>query len=212
MLRTLPTRSDTLLALQRGGNNKRSRQPRFRPARRPLPSAAAATQPVGDSDNGAALPPAPPAPATLGGKIKRFFTGAKLDKQRLASLGSSALLSYGAVSNVNAVTLLIAAWVAFTRQTGLSPLAPGQFGKYVVIYSGLYAVIGNALRPVRFSISVALSPLFERLVAAIQKRLGCSKQAAFAATVVLVNICGSFTYLFVGLWATTTVLHLPLLP
>lgn len=38
-------------------------------------------------------------------------------------MGTSALLSYGFVSNVNAITLLIIAWSMYTVKTGLSPLA-----------------------------------------------------------------------------------------
>ena len=50
-----------------------------------------------------------------------------MDKKKLAALGTSALLSYGFISNINAITLLITAWVSFAKSTGLSPLAPGQW-------------------------------------------------------------------------------------
>ena len=38
------------------------------------------------------------------------------------------------------------------------------------MYAGLYAVIGNALRPIRFSIAVALTPVFDRFVDTIQTK------------------------------------------
>lgn len=37
--------------------------------------------------------------------MRGFFGGEKLNKERLAKLGTAALLSYGAVSNLNAITL-----------------------------------------------------------------------------------------------------------
>lgn len=56
----------------------------------------------GDDSNGeqASLPPAPAQPRGLWQKVKAFFMGDKLDKQRLAALGLGAVASYGFVSNV----------------------------------------------------------------------------------------------------------------
>jgi hypothetical protein len=54
------------------------------------------------------------------------------------------------VSNVNAITLVIISWVSFTKSTGLSPLAAGQWKAYLLTYAALYAVVGNGLRPIRF--------------------------------------------------------------
>lgn len=186
-------------------------------ARRPRPAARRVLA-TAQSGQAAAEPPpapepAPPPPVGVVARLRSFFGGAaRLDRARLATLGTSALLSYGAVSNVSAVSIIITAWVVFTRASGLSPLAPGQLPKFMATYVGLYAIFGNGLRPLRFSLSVAAAPLFDRLVSAIQRRLGCGKRAAFAATVLLVNVCGSFSYLFGGLWAVTTLLRLPLLP
>jgi len=145
-------------------------------------------------------------------RVKAFVGGAKVDKAKLAALGTSALLSYGFVSNVNAVTLLIISWVSFARSTGLSPLAPGQWKAYLLAYTALYAVVGNGLRPVRFSIAVAITPVFDRFVAFLQRRLALPKPAAFATCVFLVNVCGTFSYLFIGLRVVTGLLGLPLLP
>ena len=44
-----------------------------------------------------------------------------MDRTKLAALGTSALLSYGFVSNVSYVTCLIAAWVVFGKQTVTTP-------------------------------------------------------------------------------------------
>ncbi|KAJ1469042.1 hypothetical protein T484DRAFT_1983036 [Baffinella frigidus] len=65
------------------------------------------------------------APGPLG-KVKNFFKGlvggAKMDKASLAKIGTSALLSYGFVSNLSHISCLIASWVIHGRKTGLSPL------------------------------------------------------------------------------------------
>lgn len=151
-------------------------------------------------------------PQTVKQRLVQFLGSAKLDRQKLAALGGAALLSYGFVSNVNAVTLLILSWLSFARTTGLSPLAPGQWKAYLLAYTALYAVVGNGLRPLRFSLSVAITPAFDRFVALLQRRLKLSKTAAFATCVFLVNVCGTCTYLVVGLRLATLAAGVPFLP
>ena len=178
--------------------------------------------------------------ASVADRLKAFFGGAKLDRNKLAALGTSALLAYGAqcarqcpalalpcvhaahprrpplscagfVSNVNAITLVIISWVSFTKSTGLSPLAAGQWKAYLLTYAALYAVVGNGLRPIRFSISVAITPVFDRFVAFLQKRFNVAKPVAFGMCVFLVNVCGTCTYAALGLRIVTAVLGLPFL-
>ena len=151
-------------------------------------------------------------PKTLQQHLQSFFSSARLDREKLAAVGGAALLSYGFVSNVNAVTLLILSWVSFARTTGLSPLAPGQWKAYLIAYTALYAVVGNGLRPLRFSLSVAITPFFDRFVALLQRRLKLSKTAAFAACVFLVNVCGTCSLLVVGLRLATLAAGVPFLP
>ena len=117
----------------------------------------------------------------------------------------------GFVSNVNAITLVIISWVSFTKSTGLSPLAAGQWKAYLLTYAALYAVVGNGLRPIRFSISVAITPVFDRFVAFLQKRFSVAKPVAFGMCVFLVNVCGTCTYAALGLRIVTAVLGLPFL-
>jgi len=162
------------------------------------------------SNSESSLPDASDTRRTLLQKVKNLFSGAKLDRSKLAALGASALLAYGFVSNVNAVTLLIISWVSFAKSTGLSPLAAGQWKAYLLTYTALYAVIGNALRPIRFSISVAITPVFDRFVAFLQDKLKVSKPVAFGCCVFLVNVCGTCTYLALGLRLVTAVLKVPL--
>ena len=86
-------------------------------------------------------------PSGVAGRLKQFFGGAKLDRAKLAALGTSALLAYGFVSNVNAVTLLIISWVSFAKSTGLSPLAPGQWKAYLLAYTALCVPRAARLAP-----------------------------------------------------------------
>lgn len=183
---------------------------------RPSPAFCCSSTPAAPQPSSSSPPLSPPLalppPKSPLDKLKSFFGGAKLDKAKLAKLGASALLAYGFVSNVNAVTLLILSWVSFAKSTGLSPLAPGQWKAYLLAYTALYAVVGNGLRPIRFSISVAITPAFDRFVAFLQRRLGCSGPVAFGCCVFLVNVCGTLSYLTLGLRLVTAVLGLPLLP
>ena len=116
------------------------------------------------------------------------------------------------MSNVNAVTLLIITWVSIAKSTGLSPLAPGQWKGYLLAYTALYAVVGNGLRPVRLSLSVAITPVFDRFIAFLQQRFGVTKALAFTMCVFFVNVCGTCTYLVVGLRVVTALLGVPFLP
>ena len=72
--------------------------------------------------------------------------------------------------------------------------------------------MGNGLRPIRFSISVAITPFFDKFVAILQKRFSVAKPVAFGMCVFLVNVCGTCTYLALGLRVVTAVLGLPFLP
>lgn len=69
-------------------------------------------------------------------KVKRFFGGDKLDRQRLAALGLGAVASYGFVSNVTYGGGMAVAWIAFVKQRGLSPLMPGQWKAFLAFYAG----------------------------------------------------------------------------
>lgn len=179
-----------------------------------------------------------PAPSSPLARLRGFLGDGDALKAKLATLGASALLAYGFVSNVNAVvrcrcsrcsvahfstisvtpahsrsqTLLIVAWVSFAAKTGLSPLAAGQWPAYLLSYTALYAVIGNGLRPLRFSLSVAITPFFDRFVAFLSERLHLSQRQAFAACVFLVNVLGTCSYLVLGLRLATLVAGVPFLP
>lgn len=60
-------------------------------------------------------------------RLKEFFVGDGLTKEKLASLGAGAFASYAVISNVTYGICVSVAWIAFVKQTGLSPLEPGQW-------------------------------------------------------------------------------------
>jgi hypothetical protein len=158
------------------------------------------------------------APATMSiiSKVKNLlqgkgFSGASLNKAGLSKLGLNCLLAYGFVSNVSYITCLILAWITHGKSTGLSPLAQGQWKKYLLVYATFFAA-NNLLRPLRFSLSLAITPAFDKVIDLIQRRSGWTRRNSTAITVFLVNICGTFTYLFGGLFLATTFAKVPLLP
>lgn len=128
--------------------------------------------------------------------VKNSFRRDKEDdgltfRQRMAKMGLSVVLSYGWVSNMSYCISLSIAWFIFSKQTGLSPLAPGQWKKFLAVYGGFY-IFNNIVRPVRFAASVAVSPYFDRLVLKVQDKLNFRKKGtAIALTVLVVNVFGT---------------------
>ena len=140
-----------------------------------------------------------------GGQQSRF------SKQALAGLGLNALLAYGFVSNVSYITCLILAWVSHGKLTGLSPLAPGQRKQFLAIYGGFW-VTNNILRPLRFSLSLVLTPFFNNLIDLVQNKTGFKRPTSTGIVVFLVNVCGTIGYLLLGLFFSTSLAGVPLLP
>jgi hypothetical protein len=95
----------------------------------------------------------------------------KFDKKQIAALGADAFFTYGFVSNVNAGLFIGLSWFTFMKQAGLSPLVPGQWGKFLATYLGIYATVGTVMRPFRLALAVGLTPTFSKCVAALQRRL-----------------------------------------
>lgn len=159
---------------------------------------------------------AAPASTNIFSKVKNLLqgkglNGGSLNKAGLSKLGLNCLLAYGFVSNVSYITCLILAWITHGKATGLSPLAQGQWKKYLMVYATFFAA-NNLLRPLRFSLSLAITPAFDKFIDFIQVRTAWTRRNSTAITVFLVNICGTFTYLFGGLFLATTFAKVPLLP
>mmetsp|Transcript_35600 Transcript_35600/g.36306 ORF Transcript_35600/g.36306 Transcript_35600/m.36306 type:complete len:227 (+) Transcript_35600:150-830(+) len=149
-------------------------------------------------------------------KLKNLLSGKGLSGKgfsadSLKKLGLSALLSYGFVSNFSYVTAVIISWCIFGKATQLSPLAPGQWKPFLAVYAGLWAA-NNVLRPLRFSLSVVISPVFDKIIDFIQLKTDTKRSVATGITVFLINFIGTITYLVGGLFVCTRVVGVPLLP
>ncbi|KAG2435441.1 hypothetical protein HYH02_011941 [Chlamydomonas schloesseri] len=89
-----------------------------------------------------------------------------------------AFASYGFISNVTYGICMGIAWISFVKATGQSPLWEGQWPAFLAFYAGLWTV-QNFLRPLRFSLAIALAPFFERLILWISGKTGLDKKLAF---------------------------------
>lgn len=124
---------------------------------------------------------------TLWRRFRNIFLGGNLDKARLKALGIGAFLSYGFVSNLSYGTCVAVAWITHVKRTGLSPLAPGQWGGFLAVYAGLFA-LQNFLRPLRFTLAVALTPAVNRLMEYVQGRLNVNKGQAFGFLMLVLGV------------------------
>eukprot|EP00775_Hariotina_reticulata_P002813 gene2812-3105_t len=113
------------------------------------------------------------------GRIKSVLLGGKVDKAKLAEFGLGAFAAYGILSNLNAGVLVTLAWLAVVKQTGLTPVDPGQWPKFLAVYAGLYLTT-NLLRPVRLTLALTAAPFFNMCLDTIQQVLRVNKATAFA--------------------------------
>lgn len=145
-------------------------------------------------------------------KLKAWWrNAAKIDKKKIASLGSAALLSYGFVSNVFYVTSLMLATYTAVKTTGASPLVNSLSMKtFASSYFGLW-MIQNFLRPARFALSVAISPGTDKIVEFFRRYApNRDKRWAFAMTVFCINVVGTFAYMFAGFGLIVALTGVPL--
>lgn len=91
---------------------------------------------------------------------------------------AGAFAAYGIISNLNAGVLMTISWLTVVKQTGLTPLDPGQWPKFLAVYAGLY-ITTNLLRPVRLTLALTVAPFFNKALEFIQQVLRCSKGVAF---------------------------------
>lgn len=61
---------------------------------------------------------------------------------------------------------------------GMTPFGGGQFGPFLGRVAGLLA-LQQLLRPIRFSCAIALTPFVDRLLGALQRRMGFPRNIAF---------------------------------
>lgn len=150
------------------------------------------------------------------GKLKAMFKKKDDDeglttKQRLAKMGLSALLSYGWVSNMSYAVALSLSWYGFSKKTGLSPLAPGQWKPFLAVYAGFY-VFNNIVRPLRFGMSVVVAKYFDNFVSFVEDKTKLSRKWSIGLVVFLVNVCGTFAAMGLGVSIASTAAGVPIFP
>ncbi|CAE7430132.1 unnamed protein product [Symbiodinium sp. CCMP2456] len=124
---------------------------------------------------------------------------AKMDSKSLRKMGLMCLLSYGFVSNVNALLLILLATYRSIVATGASPLAsPVALKQFGITWAGLY-VISNIVRPVRISIALAISKPFDNMVNWLQEKLSCKRWMAVGLVVLLLNVVLTIAFLWGGM-------------
>lgn len=119
-------------------------------------------------------------------------------RQRLTKMGLSVVLSYGWVSNVSYSVSVSLAWYIFSKQTGLSPLAPGQWKPFLAVYAGFW-VFNNIIRPIRVGLSIGVASYFDYIVNAVQDKFRVNKSVAVALTVFFANVVGTISLMCAGI-------------
>lgn len=175
-----------------GGENGRTSR-----SRRVVPSASASSSSssgaAGDANNEGGKKP------SLAARLKALFGGGdKLDRERLKALGTGAVASYGAVSNVTYGGGMAVSWVGFVKKFGTSPLAAGQWPKFLAFYSAFW-MAQNFVRPLRFSLALAMAPAFDRFIDFLASKLGISRPKAFGVYLAILGITTS-TLVFGGIF------------
>lgn len=132
-------------------------------------------------------------------------------RQRLGKAGLSVILSYGFVSNMSYCVSVSVAWYIFCKRTGLSPLAPGQWPKFLAVYSGFW-VFNNIVRPMRFALSVAISTQFDKVVNFIQDKFRVNKSVAVGLTVFFANVVGTTMLMCLGISIAASFAGVPIRP
>jgi hypothetical protein len=83
------------------------------------------------------------------------------------------------ISNLNAGVLVTMSWLTVVKQTGLTPLDPGMWPRFLGVYAGLYLAIGSILRPLRLTAALAVAPLFNKFLDTLQNTFKVNKAVAF---------------------------------
>jgi len=143
----------------------------------------------------------------------------KFDRASLSKLGVDAFFTYGLVSNLNAGVTVSVAWFTFCQSTGLSPLAPGQWSKFLAVYAGIYLTFGTITRPFRMAFSVGVTPLFGRVIKRLQASLPfgetrpkLNRTLAILLFSVFGNTFCTLALIAAGVWVAGLLAGVPALP
>lgn len=93
------------------------------------------------------------------------------------------MFKYPSVMNNFVLQLLLACGVFVA---GKSPLMVNQWKPFLALYGGFWAA-QHFVRPLRFSLALAMSPVFDRFINWVQQRTQWKRQNAFAVYLFLLG-------------------------
>jgi hypothetical protein len=114
----------------------------------------------------------------------------RVDSPYICAAGAFA--AYGVISNLNAGVLVTISWLSVVKQTGLTPLDPGMWPRFLGIYAAIYLSVGSIMRPLRLTAALAVAPLFTKALDTLQQTFRVNKGVAFGMMLVCIAV-GSFT-------------------
>ncbi len=132
-------------------------------------------------------------------------------KELLKKMGLSMFLSYGFVSNITSVIITSLSWFTFSKKSGMSPLAPGQWKGFLAIYAGFY-VFSSLLRPLRVGLAIGISKYFDSALNQIQEKMNCPRPVAIGILVVLANILVTCAVMALGVSLASVLSGVPVFP
>lgn len=133
----------------------------------------------------------------------------------LCQLGAVALLCLGVVNGALLGLQTLCAWIYVSHATGLSPLAPGQWGAFLETHATLRLALDVPLLPVRVLGAFCLIPSYRDLTTRLQRRLPgrdtlLNRAAALLLAWLGANLLAVGGTTALGVWASSRWLGVPL--
>eukprot|EP00571_Detonula_confervacea_P001776 CAMPEP_0172313154 /NCGR_PEP_ID=MMETSP1058-20130122/19563_1 /TAXON_ID=83371 /ORGANISM="Detonula confervacea, Strain CCMP 353" /LENGTH=331 /DNA_ID=CAMNT_0013026763 /DNA_START=238 /DNA_END=1233 /DNA_ORIENTATION=- len=138
-------------------------------------------------------------------KITNLFG---VDRQAIRKKGSSFVLAYSIISNLNGAVSLTVAWYMTVKRTGLSPLAPGQKKSLLRSYAILYGAL-QLLKPFRVAAAIAMSKLSAEYLDMTQDKFNCSRNVAIGCQYMMGQFMMGVTF-FVGVSIVSLLTGVPI--
>mmetsp|Transcript_13246 Transcript_13246/g.17330 ORF Transcript_13246/g.17330 Transcript_13246/m.17330 type:complete len:277 (-) Transcript_13246:299-1129(-) len=135
--------------------------------------------------------------------------GAKT-RDRIQKMGIFPVVTYYLVSQINSATTMAIAWYMFSMNTGLSPLAPGQWKGYFGIYAGFF-FFNSCMRPLRLALCLTYGSKVESIALWAQQHFQWNKTKSVVVTAAVLY---SFTLVYTAVcFLTASALSgVPILP
>lgn len=117
-----------------------------------------------------------------------------VDREAIRKKGSSFVLAYSIISNLNGALSLTVAWYMTVKRTGLSPLAPGQKKSLLASYAMIYGAL-QLLKPFRVAAAIGMSKLSAEYLDMTQERFNCSRNVAIGCQYMMGQFMMGITFL-----------------